>query len=525
MPSDSRRWWTLFSLVGALAMVMIDGTGVSVALPQIQRDLQLDQGSLQWVITAYSLTLAAGLATGGRLGDQVGRVRVFVAGVLLFAAGSVTCALAPGLSVLLTGRVIEGLGNVLMIPAAAVLVTEAFDPKLRGQAMGIYSAVGSVFMALGPPIGGALVQSVGWRWVFLVNLPLAAGVLAMVAYVRPEDAEPTPQPFHVRYTIMLVAGLTALVLGLQESHTWRWTSPLTLALIFGGILMLAVFGASQWRLTEPLLDVRLFLNRGFTADAVVLYCAQFALIGQVAFNAIYLQNILNFPPLQAGLAMLLLVVPWMLMAPVAGMLYDRFGIRVPAFLGLSLITCGFLLETHTFPLREFLWIAPCMVILGMGLGLAMPQSYTDGMSRVTADRRGQAYGMLDTLRQVGAAMGIALIGTLVASQEVSRIGEIAEHYATAPAQAAALRDSLLEAARGKVEAAATLRESWPQSLTDLKASGAQSIADGYYVGTLVAALGLIVAMVLMRQGRPASIIAPGDSGSGVVGGAPTGAAD
>jgi MFS family permease len=337
--------------------------------------------------------------------------------------------------------------------------------------------------------------------------------------------EPTPQPFHLRYTIMLVAGLTALVLGLQESHAWHWTSPLTLSMIFGGIVLLTLFAASQWRLTEPLLDVRLFLNRGFTADAVVLYCAQFALIGQVAFNAIYLQNILNFPPLQAGLAMLLLIVPWMLMAPVAGMLYDRFGIRVPAVLGLSLITCGFLLETQTFPTREFLWVAPCMVILGMGLGLAMPQSYTDGMSRVTADRRGQAYGMLDTLRQVGAAMGIALIGTLVATQEVSRINEIADDYTTPPAHSDHLRDLLLGAARGHAAAADTLPENWPDAVADLKASGAQSIADGYYVGTFVAALGLIVAMVLMRQGRPANVVAAGDGGSGVVGGAPTGAAD
>jgi MFS family permease len=225
MVADPRRWWTLFAMAGSLTMVMLDGTGVSVALPRIQRDLGLDQGALQWVVTAFSLTLAATLALGGRLGDLLGHTRAFVGGVILFAAGSLTCALAPDLTVLLLGRVVEGLGNVLMIPAAAVLVTEAFDPKDRGRAMGLYTAVGSSFMALGPVLGGALVEYVSWRAVFLVNLPLAPIVLILASIARPTAPLSITAPLKVGHALLLVVGLTAVILGLQESHRWHWTSP------------------------------------------------------------------------------------------------------------------------------------------------------------------------------------------------------------------------------------------------------------------------------------------------------------
>ena len=357
------------------------------------------------------------MATAGRLGDLLGRVLVFRAGVILFAAGSAACALAPALPVLLVGRVVEGLGGALMMPAAAVLVTEAFDPKDRGRAMGAYTAVGSVFLVLGPLVSGALIEYAGWRAVFLLNLPVAAVVLTLAWVAHPVDHLPPAQPLHIGSMVLLAAGLTALVLGIQESHRLGWTSLSCLGLIGGGLLSLVVFVFLQMRLAEPFLNTGLFLDPGFTADAAVLYCGQFALMGQTAFIAIYLQRILEFPPLQAGQSMLLFLVPGMVMAPVAGWLFDRFGVKVPAVLGMALVSLGFFLESQAFPSREFIRVAPCLVLLGLGLGLAMSQTYTDGMSRVPAARRGQAFGILDTIKQLGSTMGMAVIGTLVAAQE------------------------------------------------------------------------------------------------------------
>ena len=508
MASELRRWWTLLALSGAVAMVMIDATGVSVSLPRIQQTFAINQGALQWIITIYSLTLAAGLAIGGRLGDALGRVRVFVVGVLVFVGGSVTCSVAPNLPILLVGRVIEGLGNVLMIPAAAVLVTEAFRPEERGRAMGVYAAIGGLFMASGPPIAGALIQFVGWRAVFLLNVPVAVTTLILAAVARPVDHRLPAQRLPILQAILLVAALTTLVLGIQESHARHLPIAWILGLIVVGAFLLAVFVLNQLRQREPLLDVRLFLSRGFTADAVVLYCGQFALIGQVAFNAIYMQEILHFAPLQAGLAMLLFLVPWMLMAPVAGWLYDRYGINVSACLGLSILTVGLLLATQTFPLCEFTAVAPCLTMIGIGLGLAMPQSYTDGMSQAPAELRGQAYGVLDTVRQLGAAMGMAAIGSLVAAAEARRLGPIAAKYAETTDEQATLSELLRKSVHGQVDAARTLHERWPAAFDALKTSGARSIADGFYLGAAVAALGLLLAAVLMTRKKPTQASAP-----------------
>ncbi|MCE9567891.1 MAG: DHA2 family efflux MFS transporter permease subunit [Planctomycetes bacterium] len=500
MPNpDPRRWWTLFAMAGALSMFMIDGTGISVALPSIQRAFSLPQSNLQWVVTGLPLALATTVAAGGRFGDGFGRVRVFTGGLLLFVIGSITCAAAPDFTVLVIGRVLEGVAAGLMMPAAAVLVTEAFDPKERGRAMGIYTGISSIFMAMGPIISGALVEFIGWRAVFLVSIPISVVVLVLVRVAKPFDPPVAVQSFRVGSTLLLMAGITSLVYGLQESHGTHVSPVITLGLMAVGVLILAAFATIQLRLAEPLLNVRMFFNRAFAADAIVLYCAQFALIGQSAFIAIYLQSILHFPPMQAGLSMLLLLIPWMFMAPVGGLLFDRFGLKVPVVLGMTLITLGFLLETQTFPTRNFTWVAPCMVMIGAGLGLTLPQTYTDGMSRVPASERGQAYGLLDTVRQLGNAMGMAVIGMMIAAQELPQLGPIADRNTHSAVERAELEPLLLGTIRGQEKDAHAVRDRWPIALDELKQSAAQSIADGYFLGTGVTAIGLVAVIFMMRS--------------------------
>lgn len=488
-------------MTGSLAMVMIDSTGINVALPHMQQDLALHQADLQWVINSYVLTLAATLVVGARLGDLLGRVRVFVAGILLFAAGSAAVALAPDLAFLLVGRVVQGLGVVLMQPASALLVTEAFPLPERGRAMAVYSGVSLCFMALGPLVGGALVQFLSWRVVFLINLPLAGVVLLLVRVVRPTDHRPPAQRLPGSSAVLLALGITTLVLGLQESHGWQWTSPWTLGLIGSGVLLLAGFVMIQLWLAQPLLDVRLVLDPCFTADTIVLFCSQFALTGQTAFLAIYLQKILGFSPLHAGLALLFQIGALALMAPVSGRMFDRLGVKVPAVLGLGLVTLAFFLEGLTFPGREFVGIAPSMVLLGLGLGLGLPATYTDGMSRVPGLKRAQAFGMLVTLRQLGGALGLAAIGTLVVAQERHQLGPIAARHAVSAEEKEKLQKLLVQAAQGQADAARTLIEHWPEAVDELKASGARSIAAGNYLSATIMAVGWLLIIAMMRPGR------------------------
>lgn len=492
-------WWTLLAAAGGLAMIMIDATGTTVALPSIQRDLGLDQGAQQWIITIYALTLAAAIATGGRLCDIYGRARVFSVGVVFFASGSLICGLSPNLPWLLCGRIVEGLGNIMMAPAAALLATQAFGPNERGKSMGIYTALGGLAMMGGPIIAGLFIQHFGWRSVFFVNLPVAVLTLLLLRVARPRPTPASPSKLSIGQSLHLAAALTFIVLALQESHRWLWTSPLTLGLIGGGLVLLAIFVRGQWRSVDPLVDVRLLLDRRFAANGIVLFCAQFSTVGQSAYSAIYLQRILHFTPVQTGLSMLIFLTPLMLMSIVAGRLFDRFGIKVPAVTGLSLATLGVFLQTQVLPHCNFIELVPALILIGAGLGLAMSQTYTDGTARVSPQRGGQAFGILDTVRQLGGAMGMAAIGTIVVSHERTRLLDIvAQNTAPGPARDQ-FQALLVHAAYGQTEAADTLHAQWPAAAESLRISGAQSIADGFYIGGAVMALGLLCSILFMQR--------------------------
>lgn len=499
-----QRWWVVFAASAALGMIMIDATGTAVALPSIQRDLMLCHGAQQWIITIYSLTVGAAIATGGRLADVFGRKRVFAAGVMLFAFGSLVSGLSVNLPMLLIGRTLEGLGNISMAPAAALLATDAFGPGERGRAMGLYSGLGGLAMVFGPIVCGALVQLGGWRWAFFVNLPVAVAALLMLRAAGPAALSPRSGTFRPAHSLLLAAALGPMVLGLQQSHVWGWASALTLGLIALGAVLLALFVWLQLRAEDPLVDMRLFLDRHFCADGIVLFCAQCAVVGQSAFGALYLQRVLHFSPLQSGLAMLLFLAPLMVCAPISGVLYDRYGVKVPVVTGLSLATLGFFWESQVLKLADFTLMFPALMIIGAGMGLSLSQTYTDGTARVEDAARGRAFGALDTVRQLGGAIGMAAIGTVVAGMERGRFLAIAAGAAPEGPARNDLETLMEQAVYGKPEAVQALVARWPEVASALRLSAARSIGEGYYVGTVMVALGLVAAVLLMRHSSPAT---------------------
>lgn len=508
LPTGRQRWLMVFAASAALGMIMIDATGAAVALPSIQRDLKLSHGAQQWIITIYSLTLGAAIATGGRLSDVYGRKHIFCAGVILFALGSLITGLAFNLPMLLMGRTLEGIGNITMAPAAALLATEAFGPNERGRAMGLYSGLGGLAMVFGPIVCGVLVQVLGWRWAFFVNLPIAVASLLLLRAAGPVAVSPRSGTFRPVDSLLLAAAMGPIVLGLQQSHVWGWTSALTLGLIGGGAVLLLLFVTQQLHASDPLVDIRLLLDRQFSADGIVLFCAQSALVGQSAFGALYLQRVLHFTPLQSGLAMLFLLTPLMICAPLAGILYDRFGVKVPIVAGLSLATIGLFWESQALPLMDFKMLFPALVVLGAGMGLCLSQSYTDGTSRVEESHRGRAFGALDTMRQLGGAMGMAATGTVVAGMERGRFLAIADAAAPEGHARSHLETLMEQAVYGVPEAIRALVDQWPAVASALRLSAARSIGEGYYVGTCMLALALISVLLLMRS-------RPGASAGGV----------
>lgn len=444
-----RRWLVLLAMTGSLAMILLDVTVVGVALPSISASFDMSESDRQWVMNAYTLTMASLIALCGRFADSMGRVRAFVLGMSLFSAASVMCGMAPNVTVLIIGRALQGLGAALMQPASSSIVIGSFAPGERGKAMGVYVGIPMLFLTLGPLIGGLLAQHVGWRAVFYLNLPIAAFALILTAIVRPDNGPCTRgriDPFGVALYLL---GLPAFVFGIQQGVAWGWTTPMVLGPLVLGAALCVAFVATEWRREHPLVAVRLFDDRSFLGDALVLFCSQFAMTGQVIFMSEYFQHTLHFSQARAGAALLPMMLPTLVVVHVAGRMYDRRGARTPILLGTALATAGLCVEAISVGWASYPAIACGLVLFGFGVGFLMSPANTDALSRVGADRRAQASGLLGTMRQVAASTGIAIVGAAV-----SLHGPAAGHWTAAAAFACAFVCAFALIGRGRPGAAA-----------------------------------------------------------------------
>lgn len=431
-----RPWLTLIAMTGALSLIMLDQTVVTVALPTMAHDLPLSPAAVPWVVNAYVLAMAAFVAVGGKLGDLLGRPTTFRLGVLLFVLGSAGCALTPsGASaapVLLTCRVIQGLGAAIMMPASGVMVIDAFPREKSGRVMAIYAGISQIFLALGPLIGGYLTEYVSWRAVFLLGVPVGLVALLLATIARPASGRR-----HTRLSwldvVLVVAGLGLTTFAIQQTSVWSWTSPQTLAVLGAGILLVAVFAIRQLRSADPLVDLRLLGNRGFLGDGMTMGLIQFGLLGIVLYSSIYSQEILGFSPMLSGLSSLPLIAPIMIAAQFGGRWFDKAGVRPPVLTGLLVCFAGTLAWLVALPELSYPLLVPGMVLVGIGLGLTMSPTNTDALTRAGQARRSQASGLIQTIRQVGGTLGVAVIGGVVGA---NLHGDATSHAGAADAIAA-----------------------------------------------------------------------------------------
>ncbi len=431
-PAVSRRsWLTLIAMTGSLSMIMLDQTVVSVALPTMTRDLPLSASGAQWVVNAYVLAMAAAVALGGKLGSKLGPVTTFQLGVATFALASAGCGMAPNATTMVAARIVQGLGAALMMPVSASIVMAAFPEAVRGRAMGAYVGISQIFLALGPLIGGSFTEWWSWRTVFWINVPVAVLALVFVRVAAPPNPTRRGLRISVPQTLLLMSGVGAAVYALQQSSEWHWTSPRTIGLLGVGLALLGVFVGLQLRDREPLVDVRLFKNRAFLGDTVVLFATQFGMLAMTLYASLYVQNLLGYSPVKAGLSALALVLPLMVGAQLAGRWYDRSGARPPLLLGLSLATVGAVAWALALPDIAYLSKVPGMALVGFGLGLVFSPINTDALSRVSPSERPQASGIVQTVRQLGGTLGVAVIGSVILARENphvapdARIGNVA----------------------------------------------------------------------------------------------------
>ena len=406
---------TFLVVSAALFMVTLDNLVVTTALPVIRVDLGASIESLEWTVNAYTLSYAVLLLSGAALGDRFGRRRMFMIGVTIFMTASALAALAPSTGALVAARALQGLGAAIVTPLTLTLLSEAVPEGSRGLAIGLWSGISGLGVALGPVIGGAIIDGISWHWIFWVNVPIGIALVPLAARSLTESVGPNSR-LDLRGVTLAASGLLALVFALVRANALGWTSVPILAGLGGGVLLLIAFLRWEARAPEPMLPLRFFRSRAFSATNAVSFAMFFGVFGSIFFLSQYFQTVQGLSPLESGLRTL----PWtgmpMFVAPIAGLLSDRIGARPLMATGLALqaIAVGYLAAVTTVD-TAYLTLVPAFVLGGSGMGLVFAPSANAVLSSVRPQEAGQASGATNTIRELGGVMGIAVLATVFTS--------------------------------------------------------------------------------------------------------------
>ncbi|MZF86839.1 MFS transporter [Streptomyces sp. SID5643] len=408
--------WALVITSVAGFMAALDNLVVTTALPSIREDLGGGLHDLEWTVSAYTLTFAVLLMFGAALGDRFGRRRLFIAGLAVFTGASAAAAMAPGIDSLIAARAVQGAGAAVMMPLTLTLLTAAVPVAKRGMAYGIWGAVNGLAVASGPLVGGTLTEHISWQWIFWLNVPLGLALLPL-ARLRLAESHGTGAPLDVPGTLLASGGLFGIVYGLVRGPADGWTSALVLTGLFAGGALLVGFILYSTRAKNPMLPMRLFRSRAFSGINAASLLMFLGMFGSIFLLSQYMQGVLGYSPTEAGLRML----PWtgmpMLVAPIAGILADRIGGRpvVAAGLFLQALGLGYMAVVATAD-ASYLSQLPALIISGVGMALFFAPASHLVMSSVRPSEQGIASGANNALREVGGALGIAVMGSIFAAQ-------------------------------------------------------------------------------------------------------------
>ncbi|HEY7795191.1 MAG TPA: MFS transporter [Gaiellaceae bacterium] len=412
---ERRRWWTLGAVSLGLFMIMLDNTVVNVALPSMQQSLGLSLSELEWVVAGYALTFAALMLTGGKLADLLGRRRVFVAGLVVFTAASLACGLAGSAEMLIGARVVQGIGAAMMNPATLSIITATFPPRQRGTAIGIWAGVSALALAIGPLVGGLLSEHVDWSWIFFVNVPV--GIIAIAAaYAFIDESRDTSrdQRPDVPGLVTSAVGLFALTYALIEANTHGWGSTRILGAFAVAAVSLAAFVLLELRQRRPMLDLTLFRNPTFSGANVAMLLVALAMFGVFFYVSLYVQQILGYSPVEAGASFLPATILIAVLAPQVGRMVDRVGSRWLTGSGMLLLALSLVLFSRLGTGSSYWEILPGLVVMGVGMALTMTPTTAAAMGSVPRDQAGVGSAVLNSMRQVGGSLGIAITGAIVA---------------------------------------------------------------------------------------------------------------
>jgi EmrB/QacA subfamily drug resistance transporter len=431
----NRKWWTLGAVCVATFMLLLDITVVNTALPAIQRDLGGSFTDLQWVIDAYALSLAALVLTAGSLADRLGRRRVFAAGLGIFTAASLLCALAPDPTFLNLARGLQGIGGAIMFAVSLALVAQEFPsgPE-RGMAMGVYGATIGIAVAIGPLLGGLLTDGLGWQSVFLLNVPIGIAAIAVTYWKLAESRDPNATRIDWAGLLSFSTALFLLVLALVRGNDEGWGSTLIVSLFTAAAALLAAFVAIERRVAEPMLPLSLFRRRAFTGVQLAAFAVSGSMFALFLYLTLYLQGFLGYSPVDAGLRYLPITIASFVVAPFAGMALARVQARYLMSAGLAITGVGLLLMGGLGQSSEWTALLAGFLLAGIGVGLLNPVIADVALSVVPKERSGMAAGINDTFRQVGIAVGIAAWGAIFLGAGASKVQDVAGNVSGAQAR-------------------------------------------------------------------------------------------
>jgi EmrB/QacA subfamily drug resistance transporter len=492
-----RKWWTLIAVCTGVFMLLLDITIVNVALPYIQQAFHASLSDLQWVIDAYALTLAAFLLTAGSIADLRGRRLVFSIGIVVFTIGSALCGIAQDATVLSLSRAFQGVGGAIMFATSLALLADAFEPRERGVAFGVFGAVTGVAVAIGPVLGGALTSWLSWRWIFFVNLPIGVFALAVTLREVAESKAPVANRPDWLGFVTFTLGLTALVYGLIRSHPDGWGSTTVTGSLLAAAVLIALFVVIEARSRAPMLDLHLLKVPTFNGGLIAAWAISASLFALITYVVLYLQNILGSSAIETGLRLLPMTGAIFLTAGLAGRLTGHVPTRLLIGPGFILIGVGLVLMRGITPSDDWTHLLPGMIVAGVGAGLVNVPLASTAVGVVEPARAGMASGINSTLRQVGIATGVATLGSILASQASSTT---VSHLSGTPLAGRA-HELAASVGNGSVLQA---MQTVPPQLRGIAAGAAKAgFVDGLntvlLVGGVIAFVAAALTLVLIRQ--------------------------
>jgi EmrB/QacA subfamily drug resistance transporter len=493
----SKRWWTLVVLCLSLVIVVVGNTVLNIALPTLVRELEASNSALQWVVDAYALVFAGLLLPAGALGDRFGRKGALTIGLVIFGGASTAAAFATSIGQLVALRGVMGIGAALIMPSTLSILTNVFPPHERAKAIAIWAGLAGTGAAIGPVASGFLLEHFWWGSVFLVNVPLVLAAIVGGRFLVPSSKNPNVEPLDPVGAGLSMVGLCAVLYGIIEGPTYGWTDPTTLGSILSGLAVLLVFGFWELRTAHPMLDLRLFRNPTFSSATAAINLVFFAMFGTFFLLTQYLQLVLGYGTLEAGVRMLPMPFTMMVAAPMSAKFVEKFGSRKVVSTGLLILGLGLLLLAQSDVDTPYWHLVVAIVTMAVGMGLSMAPSTTGIMASLPLRKAGVGSAVNDTTRELGGALGVAVLGSLLASKFTAAL----------PASVDQLPAAAEEAVRSSLGGALSVAQTLPPAIGEpLAAAARSSYVDGMSLSLVAAAFVVVAAAVMVRRFYPDRLV-------------------